>query len=167
MKRFAALPVAALIAITSATAAIGAVTFNSETGEGFVGKGDVQLAFDWNNKQLQENARAVRFQVNSGTSTTWVCVRANGNENPRHNTTTLSGVLTEVLRENSKGKAGAVTGFALSGYDEDNVITRTSGHPLESCPSGGTFDPDSVETTSLGGGLEISGDHGETFVPFG
>jgi hypothetical protein len=36
------------------------VTFNETNGTGFVGKGDVQVAFGWNNKQLQTNATACR-----------------------------------------------------------------------------------------------------------
>src|SRR5918996_4693526 len=38
------------------TAAFALVTFDPSTGTGFVGKGDVQTAFGWNNKQLQNNA---------------------------------------------------------------------------------------------------------------
>lgn len=49
--------------------ALAAVTFDASTGTGFVGKGDVQLAFGWNNKQLQANAAGVTFpgdRVSSG-----------------------------------------------------------------------------------------------------
>lgn len=44
-----------------ATAALATVTFDSATGTGFVGKGDVQLAFGWNNAQLQANASGLSF----------------------------------------------------------------------------------------------------------
>jgi len=44
-----------------APAASAAVTFNETNGTGFVGKGDVQVAFGWNNKQLQTNAKDVSF----------------------------------------------------------------------------------------------------------
>ena len=44
-----------------APAASAAVTFNETNGTGFVGKGDVQVAFAWNNKQLQTNATGVSF----------------------------------------------------------------------------------------------------------
>jgi hypothetical protein len=44
-----------------APAASAAVTFNETNGTGFVGKGDVQVAFGWNNKQLQTNATGVSF----------------------------------------------------------------------------------------------------------
>lgn len=38
-----------------------AVNFDSTAGSGFVGKGDVQLAFNWNNTALQKNASALTF----------------------------------------------------------------------------------------------------------
>jgi hypothetical protein len=58
--------ITATIAVTAATlllapAASAAVNFNETTGTGFVGKGDVQVAFGWNNKQLQTNAGTVKF----------------------------------------------------------------------------------------------------------
>src|ERR671918_1859956 len=41
------------------------VTVNPADGTGFVGKGDVQLIFGWNNKALQDNAGSVEFRANS------------------------------------------------------------------------------------------------------
>ena len=63
MLRKAALTLAgtAVVALGSAGVASAAVTFDSDTGVGFVGKGDVQLAFGWNNTQLQKNAPGVAF----------------------------------------------------------------------------------------------------------
>jgi hypothetical protein len=53
-----------LAAAAVATAALAAVTFDPTTGTGFVGKGDVQLAFGWNNAQLQRNASGITFTYN-------------------------------------------------------------------------------------------------------
>src|SRR3990170_2451923 len=39
-----------LVAAISVGTALAAVIFDPVTGEGFVGKGDVQLVFGWNNK---------------------------------------------------------------------------------------------------------------------
>lgn len=47
--------------VAATSAAYAAVTFDASTGTGFVGKGDVQLAFGWNNAALQKNASAVTF----------------------------------------------------------------------------------------------------------
>jgi hypothetical protein len=57
--------ITAAVGVTVATlmlapAASAAVTLNAN-GTGFVGKGDVQTAFGWNNKQLQTNATGVSF----------------------------------------------------------------------------------------------------------
>lgn len=46
-----------LMTVTS----FASVTFDATTGLGFVGKGDVQLAFGWNNATLQNNASGVTF----------------------------------------------------------------------------------------------------------
>ena len=64
---------AALIFATAIASA--SVTFDPNTG-GFVGKGDVQLAFGWNNAQLQKNASLVTFSYDSvdtySATCTWV-----------------------------------------------------------------------------------------------
>lgn len=46
-----------LLAVTS----FASVTFDATTGKGFVGKGDVQLAFGWNNASLQNNVSGITF----------------------------------------------------------------------------------------------------------
>ena len=45
-----------------ATAASASVNVDPATGSGFIGKGDVQLAYGWNNATLQTNASSVGFQ---------------------------------------------------------------------------------------------------------
>jgi hypothetical protein len=49
----------------AAVATYAAVIFDPATGLGFVGKGDVQLAFGWNNAQLQSKASGVSFTYNA------------------------------------------------------------------------------------------------------
>ena len=48
---------AAIAALAVSTAALATVTFDPATGIGFVGKGDVQLAFGWNNATAAEQCR--------------------------------------------------------------------------------------------------------------
>jgi len=45
----------------AATPVLASVTFDLNTGKGFVGKGDIQDGFGWNNAQLQNNASGVTF----------------------------------------------------------------------------------------------------------
>lgn len=54
--------VALLMVGLSAGAASAAVTFDLETGTGFVGKGDVQSLMGWNNRELQNNAAGIGFR---------------------------------------------------------------------------------------------------------
>lgn len=141
------------------------VTFDPETGEGFVGKGDVQLVFGWNNKALQDNAALVQFGVNSVTETTWFCSKPHPSQEGeeivqgRSNTTTIEGLFVTIARENSKGKDGPVTGFFLNGFDGTSSET-TVGDPLESCPanpSGFALVAGSTQVEQIGGeGLTVS-----------
>jgi len=65
MRKITLLLAALAVLALSATAAFAAVSFNSTTGTGFVGKGDVQTAFGWNNTALQKNASGVSFTYNA------------------------------------------------------------------------------------------------------
>lgn len=169
MKRMTIASAAALA--LAATAAFAAVTFDPATGTGFVGKGDVQLVFGWNNKALQDNADFIDFRLNSVTESSWQCSRPHpsheGQEivQNRSRTTTLAGLVTTVARENSRGKDGPVTGFYLNGFD-GGVESDTDGPAFESCPanpSGFTLVPGSSSTVELGGGLEVTKDGANWF----
>jgi hypothetical protein len=119
------------------TTAYAAVTFDPETGTGFVGKGDVQTAFGWNNKQLQQNAGGVSFEFESVTvtETEWTCTNdRNQNEQvrQRETTTTTTGLVDSIAREKNQ-----ITGFNLEGFSgEPTETSTTEGPPVNSCPSG-------------------------------
>jgi hypothetical protein len=137
------------------------VTVDPSTGGGFVGKGDVQLVFGWNNKALQDNAGSVQFQINAEvvTEVSWTCTNSNNeNEQIRERTTTTStqGVLSSVARERNQ-----ITGFNLLGYDGPPTIgaSTTEGPPLNSCPSGPwslTTPAGDPEVVSSSGGVQVS-----------
>ena len=55
-----ALVCGAALAVPSVASA--GVQYDAATGKGFVGKGDVQTAFGWNNGDLQKNAAGVTFK---------------------------------------------------------------------------------------------------------
>ncbi len=117
--------------------ALAAVIFNAQTGEGFVGKGDVQLAFGWNNRELQNNAAGVTFQATTieVTEVSWICTNdrnENTQERERTTTTTIQGILSSVARERNQ-----ITGFNLTGYSgEPTESSTTEGPRVDSCPSG-------------------------------
>jgi hypothetical protein len=121
-----------------ATAAYAIVTFDPQTGAGFVGKGDVQLVYGWNNKALQDNAGSVQFRATSTvvTERSWVCTNDNNQttqERERTTTTSIQGVLDEIARVKNQ-----ITGFNLTGYDGTPTESPpvTDGPPLNSCPMG-------------------------------
>lgn len=145
-----------------ATASMAAVTFDPATGRGFVGKGDVQLAFGWNNKALNDNAGHVRFTYSGTTTqeTSWVCVNENnGNEQERERVTTteVSGLVSHVARDNKR----QITGFILGGFDGTSTsTTETEGPKLNSCPNANSsyvLDSTAVgDPVVTGGGLSAT-----------
>jgi hypothetical protein len=132
----------ALIA-TLSLVVFAAITIDDE-GVGFVGKGDVQLAFGWNNAQLQSNADEVDFAFNSETTVvsevSWTCTNTN-NENTqiRERTTTTSSISSGLLDAPARVR-NQITGFNLNGFKEGTTTTSggttTEGPALNSCPSG-------------------------------
>jgi hypothetical protein len=109
--------------------AMAAVTFDPVTAKGFVGKGDVQLTYGWNDKTFQSKAAGVTFEVNRTVSTvyTWECLNTNNgrtSEKDADSTTKSKGVYTSVGRD-SKGR---ITGFVLNGFasGEETIINSST-----------------------------------------
>jgi|KBSMisStaDraftv2_1062788.scaffolds.fasta_scaffold191861_2 hypothetical protein len=61
----------ALLAVSAV--AYATVTFDASNGTGFVGKGDVQAAFGWNNKEAQNNIGGLVFSFNATDHYAAVC----------------------------------------------------------------------------------------------
>lgn len=121
----------ALAAIFAATTASAAVTYD-ENGVGFVGKGDVQSLFDWNNSAFQSNAEFVQFRFSSGTQqATWVCGGINNGGN----------YVTHVKNQSYDSVSGSVnfhpkqknqiTGFILLGVNGTVSANTTYLNPGE------------------------------------
>jgi hypothetical protein len=138
-----------------------AVTFDAESGVGFVGKGDVQLALGLNNAQLQAQAASLQFTSESTivTEVSWVCTNdrnENTQERERTTTTSIQGVLSSVARERNQ-----ITGFNLNGYvGAPTPSASTDGPPVNSCPSGPwtlTSPAGAPETISSTSALKVNG----------
>jgi hypothetical protein len=162
----AALAAAMLLGSAGAAAA-------SYDGPTFIGKGDVQNTFDWNNKALQDGHDDVRFRIAtvSGTQVTWECTNTN-NENTqgrsRTTTTTTSGLVSSTARDD-RGKQ--ITGFNVSGYS-GTVVTGdavTDGPAVNSCPGGPwtltTPAGDPQPIADGGSTIEVSKDKGVNWTP--
>jgi hypothetical protein len=150
--------------------AVAAVSFDSSTGTGFVGKGDIQSAFTLNNNQIQAiltscstlaNANCnLDFNYASVDTYSATCTFTTGDgtpgekvqnvDIPRH--TGVNGAVGYDSRQRSQ-----VTGFNLTGFGE----TTSSGTPPvvgALCVGGGGAGQDGVWTAvtlvSSTGGLE-------------
>jgi hypothetical protein len=137
-KLYLAMGLALVAMLVAAGAVFAAVTFDPATGKGFVGKGDVQLAFGWNNQQLQQNASQVTFSSTTVSERSWICDRDVGPQTQeRARTTTTEALLSKIARERNQ-----ITGFILQGPDPNSTPTEsTEGPPLGSCPTGWTAGP--------------------------
>lgn len=148
------------------TAASAAVTFDAETGTGFVGKGDVQTAFAWNNKALQDNASGVTFSYSSTDTYAATCVFVTGEGTRGEQTHTLNIPRTATVDATvayDARTARQITGFTLEGF----TSTVASGNvPVVGgvCPGAGTNGAyTAVELVSSGDGALVV-THGTTSV---
>jgi hypothetical protein len=106
-------------AVFAASAAVMADVILNPDGTGFVGKGDVQSAFGWNNAQLQANAHLVTFSVTATQARTQECTTTG---TPPH--------VVVSFRQAHRGLAGGIahhprvrnqiTGFILDGFSGDD-----------------------------------------------
>src|SRR5215218_3947508 len=125
-KLYLAMGLALVAMLVAAGAVYAAFTFDPATGKGFVGKGDVQLIYGWNNQQLQQNANLVQFRATTTSETTWTCSRPAPTPNDptreitqeRNATTTTQGVVSKVDRVKNQ-----ITGFILNGYSGTPTTT--------------------------------------------
>jgi hypothetical protein len=136
--------------------AYAAVDVDPETGEGFVGKGDVQLALGWNNNTLQNNFEKLVFRAITTSDTTWTCTNSNNGNIQERNRTITSGTL---LSHEERAK-NQVSGFFLDGYEGEPSVIDSEGPPLNSCPTNWTYAPGSTVGGSTAE-IEVSFDGGE------
>jgi hypothetical protein len=105
----------------ASTAAMSEVIFDPATGTGFVGKGDVQDAFGWNDAGLQANAAGVTFTYGYTAVYEAVCTFTTGEGTrgqkthnvPHSEELSVSSAVNVSLRRNPVSK---VTGFNLTGF---------------------------------------------------
>jgi hypothetical protein len=138
--------------------AYAAVTFDPETGTGFVGKGDVQLECNWNNAELQARAAGVLFAYVDETVLEQDCVDTDrGVHTVMGVRTKTTGVSSEVEYEKRKNSQLQINGFILTGFGAVTVIDDdwNNGGSGNGCPDG-THPMGAVrEGSSISGGLVI------------
>jgi hypothetical protein len=149
---------AAAITLAGA-AALAAVAFDPASGTGFVGKGDIQLAFGWNNDQLQRNAALVGFNYRQRASYSATCEFITGEGTRGQQThdvavTKMTMVNDQVLFDTRTHKQ--IDGFNLTGLGSSTIVGAVPevGGTCPDGPNGGTWV--SVTQTGSFGGLFTS-----------
>jgi hypothetical protein len=150
----------ALAAVCAVAAA--AVTFDPERGTGFVGKGDVQLAYGWNNAQLQANAAGVTFTYGHTETYTAVCSWITGEgtrgEQP-HNVPHGRTVAVNATIAYDARTMRQITGFNLKGfgdtYTEIGTVPVVGGACMGNPGHGGTWSS-VTRNDDLSGGLYVN-----------
>ena len=144
-------------ALAISTAALAAVTFDPATGTGFVGKGDVQLAFGWNNAAAQANVNGVSFSY--ATETTydvtceWDTVAGKSGKVIHHVVAQTKQVNSASDVQSSARKTGQWTGYNLNGFG----TTTTSGNiPVLGGPGNHPGEVTMIEDLGTTGGLSVT-----------
>ncbi|MGZ5183035.1 MAG: hypothetical protein ACXWC2_21365 [Ramlibacter sp.] len=147
---------AALFAVT--TFANAGVTFDPNTGTGFVGKGDVQLAFGWNNAQLQTNAAGVGFSYQLRQDYVAVCTFTTGDGTPGEKTHNVSHTLKynagSTINYDARTRS-QITGFNLTGYPSGTEVSVGT-EPVIGAPCPGNEGTDGTwsSVTPVGTGVD-------------
>ena len=107
----------------ASTAALAEVVFYPETGTGFVGKGDVQDAFGWNDAGLQLRATGVTFTFGYTAQYAAVCTWTTGEGTRGENTHHVTHkeemeVASNVIVALRRNPQSMVTGFNLTGFGD-------------------------------------------------
>jgi hypothetical protein len=132
--------------------ASAAIVFDPETGTGFVGKGDVQRAYGWNNRQLQDNASGLTFTYEDEVEMMVPCMKENSAQILYHTFKRERGVNAQIAYEARRNGQGSITGFHLTGMSGSGSIQMEN----RGCPGGWEPDPSlspQVVGESAGGGL--------------
>jgi hypothetical protein len=156
--------------VAASVAVIATVTFDPSTGTGFVGKGDVQSAFGWNNAQLQAKAAGVTFTYSQTVDEQLTCLDGNSQVSHAEKSGTRSGTVGANVNYDARTH-NQIDGFVLTGLGSaiDN-LTYSNGDPstpaFQACA---TNFPNNVTTvTSNNGpvGLYVSYNGASVQLPY-
>lgn len=110
-----------------AGSAFAAVTIDPATGEGFVGKGDVQTALGYNNAQMQKEAENLTFNYVTKTTyevtVTWTTGEGTRGEKTHTVDHERSSSINSSIGYDSRTKK-QVTGFILNGFTEPGTTGK-------------------------------------------
>ena len=161
MRRFG---LALGMALVMSAGLMALVTFDPATGTGFVGKGDVQSSFAWNNAGLQSHASGVTFSFDVTERRYKDCV---DNDNPnngqirlvdeRHQTKEVTSQIQYDARTHKQ-----IDGFILTGF---GATTQQGGIVNNKCPDG--FHPANGDEETGWSDWTILGEGSALYVKWG
>jgi hypothetical protein len=161
---------ATLLIGATAMPANAAVTFDTSDGTGFVGKGDIQTAFGWNNADLQTHAPDVSFAWHEVIRYDATCQVQTGNPNQPQSIRTQeisTPVVTRVHTEitNDLRLKNQVTGFLLTGLGTPSTVVEVPnvGDPCNVGNNTGTY-IDVTEPVSIGATMIATHDDVEVAI---
>jgi hypothetical protein len=167
---------AALAAATISTTALATVTFDTNSGTGFVGKGDVQTAFGWANAKAQANQNGVTFVANATIEYDVTCLwdTVTGGKTPKtihHSVTSTKSIASSVSVDSKNKTTGQYTGWFLNGHGLDDVsaslpIPGTTN--AAACSQGGVpSDADPADNDAVVGDVVVTSQYGNLSAVFG
>jgi hypothetical protein len=131
MKRIIKIVALAAIALFATAAVAGATITVNPDGSGFVGKGDVQSALGYNNKQMQDAIEAKGFKWTQAMKFhyTWSWSTSDSTDVHQvvYGATYTRAMAAAEARNNSNGKDGSLTGWNLTGAG-DFLADATNGY---------------------------------------
>jgi len=141
------------------TAALASVTLDVTDGSltGFIGKGDVQSAFHFNNKQMQDTKDTVKFVFSDTLHVTFSCTFQTTHTTHTHDWDRSGDLSMKWVGNPRLNPTGSGTGWLVSGdlHLTGNLASLTD-FPVEGqpCPLGnGTVDEGSINVVESGATL--------------
>jgi hypothetical protein len=124
----------AAMALVMGNAAMAQSYLDGSTGNGFVSKGDCQLALGINNRDYQKDAENFDFkvQIEIDTEYYWKCTNGT-DERTTERTTKTQGLVKRVVRDKNK----QITGIFLTGFEGTPQVTTPGGSPINQCNGNG------------------------------
>jgi hypothetical protein len=134
-----------------AVSSLSFATITVENGSGWVGKGDVQLPFEWNNKELQDCVTKDSFTVTNPcikfssivtatvtTTWSWVCTNSSNENVQNKSRISETSSATQYFSSVAAREKNQITGFKLSANGQTVLSskTETEGPPINQCPNG-------------------------------
>jgi len=160
--------VLSLAAVASfATAAYAAVTFDTNTGMGWVGKGDVQTVFGWANRTMQANHTQVTFEYEQTAVYGFDCEWYTGSRNVRRHEISVTRAFqvgASILSDSRR--TGQWTGWHLNGFSSGAPGALPDESTL-SCNGNPEGDGYSGEKTVVAGSVELQSASGGLYAVFG